>query len=467
MCVAERTHRSALTVRLGGTRGGLTATETWPDGRTARVSVVASKGVVRACARVCVSASVLQTVVVGAALVRLDESWAVRAALLTVVFLTLVQAATVVRRSLRRWSRHSAAAAGSAAAASVGLLIASLVLISLGLVAPVEVALAVALAGLSWLLVIAWRPQARVLVMGDPDFVGRVSQAARRAGRAMVRQREGIDVIHSAVVSTRDEIDLVFDELVVDGDELSTVQHVPRDLRRDVERVFLVKGRAAGLETTRLGSSSVFGSPVPLGGRLLKRCIDLLVSSLALILFAPVVVAAIIAVRLDGAGPTVLRRPSVGLDGCPFDVLKLRTMRRGERTADERIHTLAKGFRRRGGVSFGVARYPHDTRVGRVLRRLSVDELPQFLNVLLGEMSIVGPRPLHLCELETLTPQTWLRLRVKPGMTGLWQVSGRSRLSESAMFDLDARYVQRWSFLLELLILVRTPLAVFSCRGAA
>ena len=168
---------------------------------------------------------------------------------------------------------------------------------------------------------------------------------------------------------------------------------------------------------------------------------------MGLVLTTPILAAAAVAIKLDG-GPVFYRQRRVGLRGQQFELLKLRTM--------------VVGAERQGAGWIVDQGDPRITRVGRVLRRLSVDELPQLWNVLRGEMSIVGPRPTLAYQVEQYTPRQRRRLDVKPGITGWAQVQGRARLRWSERIELDIWYVENWSFWLDLKILARTPAAFFT-----
>jgi lipopolysaccharide/colanic/teichoic acid biosynthesis glycosyltransferase len=161
-------------------------------------------------------------------------------------------------------------------------------------------------------------------------------------------------------------------------------------------------------------------------------------------------------------GPVLYRSTRPGLGGMPFDCFKFRTMYQDaeKRQADLEEHNEA------GGAIFKIKNDPRVTPVGRWMRRWSLDELPQLLNVLRGEMSLVGPRPLPERDYERL--EDWHRKRylVLPGMTGLWQVSGRSELDFDELVRLDFLYLERWSVFLDMAILVRTVPAVFRAHGA-
>jgi lipopolysaccharide/colanic/teichoic acid biosynthesis glycosyltransferase len=194
-----------------------------------------------------------------------------------------------------------------------------------------------------------------------------------------------------------------------------------------------------------------------------KRSLDILISLAALVLFLPVLVLVSIAIVLDSRGPLLFTQKRVGQGGKVFTVFKFRSM---TRDAAHRLEEVRANNEIVDGPIFKWRADTRTTRVGRFLRRTSLDELPQLLNVLLGDMSLVGPRP--PLEAEVVRYETWQleRLAVRPGMTGLWQVSGRSDLSFTEMVELDVRYVRSWSVWLDIILLIRTPIAVVTCRGA-
>ncbi|TYP87181.1 sugar transferase [Blastococcus xanthinilyticus] len=199
------------------------------------------------------------------------------------------------------------------------------------------------------------------------------------------------------------------------------------------------------------------------GLRLLaKESFDRTCAFLLLLLLLPVLVAVAVAVKADSSGPVLFRQERVGREGRTFPMLKFRSMHPDAEQLVPRLAAVNDG----NGVLFKLRRDPRVTRVGRVLRRYSVDELPQLLNVLRGEMSLVGPRPPLPTEVERYGVEMNRRLVVKPGLTGLWQVSGRSDLSWDDSVRLDIHYVDNWSLMLDVMILWRTLGAVVRGRGA-
>ncbi|WP_029430859.1 sugar transferase [Blastococcus sp. URHD0036] len=196
--------------------------------------------------------------------------------------------------------------------------------------------------------------------------------------------------------------------------------------------------------------------------RVAKAALDRTVAAVALIFMAPVLLGIALAVRLNSPGPVLYRQERVGVNGQTFTMLKFRSM---VVDADRQVDALSAG-NISDGLLFKMRVDPRVTPVGRWLRRLSLDELPQLLNVLGGSMSLVGPRPPLPGEVARYDTQVSRRLLVKPGLTGLWQISGRSDLAWEEAVRLDLRYVENWSMAMDLLILVKTFRAVLSRSGA-
>jgi lipopolysaccharide/colanic/teichoic acid biosynthesis glycosyltransferase len=193
-----------------------------------------------------------------------------------------------------------------------------------------------------------------------------------------------------------------------------------------------------------------------------KRGFDLVVATLVLLALSPLLVIIVLAVRLSSRGPIFYRSMRPGIGGVPFACLKFRTM---QGDADQQQADL-ESLNEASGALFKIRDDPRMTRVGKVLRRFSLDELPQLFNVLAGRMSLVGPRPLPQRDFERLDDWHMKRYLVLPGITGLWQVSGRSELDFDDLVRLDFLYLERWSVFLDLTILVKTVPAVFTRRGA-
>lgn len=196
-------------------------------------------------------------------------------------------------------------------------------------------------------------------------------------------------------------------------------------------------------------------------GRAAKRTIDMVGAVALLVLVAPVLLAAVVAVRADTPGPALFRQRRTGWCGKEFKLLKLRTMQVGS----EGLRVALADRNEADGRLFKIREDPRVTPVGRWLRRYSLDELPQLLNVLMGHMSLVGPRPLPV-EDSDFTGEARRRLLVRPGLTGLWQISGRSDLAWEDALRLDLEYVDTWSIRKDLVILARTLPAVLRGEGA-
>jgi lipopolysaccharide/colanic/teichoic acid biosynthesis glycosyltransferase len=198
-----------------------------------------------------------------------------------------------------------------------------------------------------------------------------------------------------------------------------------------------------------------------------KRAMDLAGSIGGLILLSPLLALVGLLVRLESRGPILFRQPRMGLYGRVFTCLKFRTM---VPDAEKRLRDLEARNESAGGVLFKIKDDPRITPLGRFLRRTSLDELPQLWNVLVGEMSLVGPRPLQLRDSERLAGldlQLYAqRLSVVPGITGPWQVAGRSNLDSHRMVNLDIEYVTNWSMATDLQILFKTIAVVLGGKGA-
>jgi len=194
-----------------------------------------------------------------------------------------------------------------------------------------------------------------------------------------------------------------------------------------------------------------------------KRCLDGIFASAALIAASPMLLLAALAIKLTSRGPVLYSAERIGLDGEPFTMHKLRTM---VMNADELVSDLAVKNESVGQVLFKIREDPRVTPVGKFLRRFSVDEIPQFFNVLKGDMSVVGPRPPLRREVASYDGMVKRRLLVRPGVTGLWQVNGRSDLSWDDAVRLDLSYVENWSMGTDLVIILKTVRAVLSRRGA-
>jgi exopolysaccharide biosynthesis polyprenyl glycosylphosphotransferase len=199
------------------------------------------------------------------------------------------------------------------------------------------------------------------------------------------------------------------------------------------------------------------------GARFLKRTFDIVVSSLVLLAASPVLGVIAVMIKATTPGPVFFRQIRTGRNEQPFAVLKFRTM---YRDAEARRHEV-EHLNEMDGPLFKVADDPRVTRVGRLLRKASLDEIPQLINVWKGDMSLVGPRPFVVSEAMEIEGWARKRFEARPGMTGLWQVSGRNELSHLELCRLDYLYVASWSFWWDMQILWQTPVTVFRGRGAS
>ena len=196
---------------------------------------------------------------------------------------------------------------------------------------------------------------------------------------------------------------------------------------------------------------------------LFKRLFDVVVSSLVLSIVALPLLSIAISIKIDSPGSAFYRQTRIGLKGRRFEVLKLRTM---VHNAEHIQMSLESQNEIEGGVLFKIKQDPRITRIGKFLRRYSIDEFPQLINVLKGDMSLVGPRPLTLRDVSKLPEEQSIRTEVLPGITGLWQVSGRSHTSSEQLGECDLSYIQRWSIFLDLTILLKTFQVVIAGDGA-
>src|SRR3989441_3677794 len=204
-----------------------------------------------------------------------------------------------------------------------------------------------------------------------------------------------------------------------------------------------------------------------------KRILDIIFTLLILIPLCIVIVIVAVLIRLDSAGPIFFRQKRVGQNGVEFNILKFRSMYvnsddlRHREAITKYMNGQKLGESINGDLSYKVVDDPRVTRVGRFLRKTSIDELPQFFNVLRGEMTLVGPRPPLPYEVERYSPRDLLRLSGKPGLTGTWQVYGRSRVPFQRMVDMDIEYLQQQSLQLDLNLIALTIPVMISGSGGA
>jgi exopolysaccharide biosynthesis polyprenyl glycosylphosphotransferase len=283
-------------------------------------------------------------------------------------------------------------------------------------------------------------------VLGTPEDIGEIVR------------REGVDRV--IVAFSRDGHEQMLD--LVRGIRKHDV-HV--DL---VPRLFEAVGAKVGIHT--LEGLPLVGLPpsrISRSSRLLKRSFDILGSATLLALCAPTMLLIAFLIRRDSPGPVFFRQTRLGMDLHEFTLLKFRTMQEGTDDAPHRdyIKQIMKSDALPGSNNlYKLERHDSITRVGRSLRKTSLDELPQLINVLRGEMSLVGPRPLIPYELELFSPHQFERFLVPAGLTGLWQVEARAHSTFGEALDLDVAYARGWSFGLDLRLLLRTPLVILRNR---
>ena len=269
----------------------------------------------------------------------------------------------------------------------------------------------------------------------------------------VLRRTESVGVVISQSAVGHDEVNAITRRLTDQG------YHVA--LSSMLTDIDITRLRPQQLD----GRTMIYVEPVVRGGwrAVAKRTFDVVAALTLLVITLPLLVAAIIAIRLEGPGPILFRQRRVGLDGELFTMTKLRTM---VPDAEARRDALAH-LNEADGPLFKMSADPRVTRVGRLLRKLSIDELPQLGSVLIGKMSMVGPRPALPNEIENWDEALHERLRVLPGLTGLWQVSGRSDSSFEQYRRLDLYYVDNWSLYHDVRICVRTIGVVLTGRGAS
>ncbi|HEX2029444.1 MAG TPA: sugar transferase [Nitriliruptorales bacterium] len=217
-------------------------------------------------------------------------------------------------------------------------------------------------------------------------------------------------------------------------------------------------------------STIVLADPPQFGGLALaggwaaatKRLIDVVGSLVLLVVLTPLLLAIALTVKVSSRGPLLYRQRRVGYHGRTFELLKFRSMYADAEARRAEVAVLNECT----GPVFKIRNDPRITRVGRMLRKFSLDELPQLVNVLRGEMSLVGPRPATPEEVETYGHRERQRLLVRPGVTCIWQVSGRSDVDFDTWMEMDLAYIETWSLWRDVVLLVRTIPAVLSCRGA-
>ena len=343
-----------------------------------------------------------------------------------------------------------------------------------------------------WILRDVWpgqRGAGAAILVGNPGSAGRYGKAVAAPGgdyqvagyvTAPVNGHDkgrGSNDSEYGFLGTVEHLPVIIDE--VDAEAVVVCADLPANRINDLIEQCLHSGcqilfparavRVYGLRPTLVWHHDQpffeLGSPVLKARALIsKRIVDVVVSSIMLILISPLLLAIMVAIRLDSPGSPFFLQERAGLGGRRFRMFKFRTMRVGaDQEKQDLAHLNHTGDRR----LFKIPNDPRTTRLGKFLRRWSLDELPQFANVLIGDMSLIGPRPFFESDFEEYEDHHFRRLDAKPGITGLWQVSGRSEVLdfEDVIF-LDRQYIEQWSFWLDVSILFRTIPAVLRRTGA-
>jgi lipopolysaccharide/colanic/teichoic acid biosynthesis glycosyltransferase len=294
----------------------------------------------------------------------------------------------------------------------------------------------------------------RVVVVGDRRFVDAVARP--------VRHGRPLEVV-AVVADGTSRADLpAHDAVIVQASAFGRLEATLPEAKSDGTVLVVAPDEVAD-------GSHPLAPAISRGGQCYKRALDLAVGTIGLIVASPVLLALVVAVKLDSRGPAFFSQARAGRDGRQFRIYKLRSMRVGndERQHADYVASLIRGEAERQNGMFKLVDDPRITRVGRILRKYSLDELPQLWNVVRGDMSVVGPRPALPRETQLFDARMWQRNRVKPGLTGLAQVSGRCELAWSEQIAYDVAYWQQWTPATDLLILIKTPAAILKQRGAA
>ncbi|WP_067617937.1 sugar transferase [Alicyclobacillus acidiphilus] len=282
----------------------------------------------------------------------------------------------------------------------------------------------------------------------DADYLGRIEELRN------VLKEHRVDAVVLGLVVSHPAFELVIRECELQGVQ---VELMLDSISSRIANSTLVDG-AGGVPFLVIAQTPHTSEQL-----LLKRATDLLVSWIALVILSPVMLVIAVLIKLDDRGPVFFKQARSGLNGKTFTMYKFRSMR----TDAEAIRHKLLHLNEMDGPVFKIKNDPRITRIGRFLRKTSLDELPQFFNVLRGEMSLVGPRPPLPSEVNQYDPQHRRRLSVKPGLTCLWQISGRNEINFQEWVDLDLAYIDNWSYIGDLKIIAKTIPAVLRRRGAS
>jgi exopolysaccharide biosynthesis polyprenyl glycosylphosphotransferase len=315
--------------------------------------------------------------------------------------------------------------------------------------------------------VIPVRSPTRVLILGNGPGTAKLEARLRRCSEVsvigIVDDGDGLaEGVIGGLSSLRQLVSAHQVEWVVVGFPSCEWQRTVQHLRQLPSKVKVaVVPRYYELISWRSGVEDLHGVPIHHLAPA-QRSLDLVFATIAVVLFSPLLLALAIAIKLDSPGPVFFRQARAGLGGETFSIFKFRTMYDGA----EGLRSKMADQNEVDGPIFKIRADPRITRIGAMLRKTSLDELPQLLNVISGEMSLVGPRPFPVEEARRIQGVASIRQNVLPGMTGLWQVSGRSDLTYEDLEHLDALYVSSWSLFWDLRIILQTPSTIFGQRGA-
>ncbi len=311
----------------------------------------------------------------------------------------------------------------------------------------------------------------RVLVLGVSDHAKQLGDFMENRAQINYTVVDYLDPATSiedftTIIKTKNISGIVIANHSIPADKLSFViltcekMGIQYKIAADIFALVSLTARVAHMGGTTLIESV----PAPLSGHglVLKRATDLILSAIFITILSPVFLLTALAIAVDSGFPVFYQQTRLGKDNKPFKMLKFRSMRVGAHREKEGLSSQNESM----GPLFKIRDDPRITRTGKFLRRWSVDELPQLFNVLLGKMSLVGPRPPLPEEVEEYSRRDFKRLHTIPGVTGVWQISGRSNLGFDEMVKLDLYYVDNWSIWMDMAILMLTPSAVVNGSGA-
>ena len=298
----------------------------------------------------------------------------------------------------------------------------------------------------------------------EVSVVGYVSLAEEEKGDYLGNIRQLEDIIHEYA------IDQIYIMERQHGDSIDVQPYINMCVEMGVTARVIMNAYSSG--TAQSYVSSVGTYPVltyhtvslNVGARAFKRVVDIVGALMGIIIFSPIMLGTALAIRLDSKGPIIFKQKRVGMNGRRFNMYKFRSMCVD---AEEKKKELMQQNEMGNSFMFKMKDDPRITKVGNFIRKTSIDELPQFFNVLFGDMSLVGTRPPTVDEVEQYERRHWRRISIKPGITGLWQVSGRSTITDfEEIVELDTKYIDCWDVFMDFKIMIQTVLQVLLRKGA-